>query len=75
MPILGGWKSGSAVKNTCYFCREPGFSSQHIYGGAQPSLTLVPGDLMSPFGLWVRYRNAKVPWSSRVLQFCGKLMS
>lgn len=39
-----GWRAGSAVKSTCYFCRQPVFY-QHLHGGSEQSLTPVPEDL------------------------------
>lgn len=37
-----GWRISLVVKSTGYTCRGHRFSSQHLYGELQPSLTLVP---------------------------------
>jgi hypothetical protein len=42
--IRTGWGDGSAVKSACCSYTGPGFSSQHPYGGSQPSITPVPED-------------------------------
>jgi hypothetical protein len=36
-----GQREGSAAKGTGCSCRGPGFSSQHLQGGSQPSVTPV----------------------------------
>ena len=41
-------RDGSVVKTMKSSLREPGFSPQHLDGGSEPSVTLVPGELM-PF--------------------------
>lgn len=41
------WKGGLVVKKSCYSSREPGFDSQHLHGGSQPSVAPVPGDIMT----------------------------
>lgn len=41
----------SAVKNTDYSCRVPGFSSHHPHGKSQSSVPPVPGDSMPYTGL------------------------
>lgn len=38
---------GSAAKSTCCSCRGPEVNSQHPHGGTRPSVTLVPGDLLT----------------------------
>lgn len=49
---VGGWKGGSVVKSTCYFCcRRPRFNSWHPPGGSQAFITPVPGDTRPSFWL------------------------
>ena len=38
------------IKSTSCSCRQPGFNSQHPYGGLQPSLTPVLADPVSSSG-------------------------
>jgi hypothetical protein len=40
------------VKNTGCSSKGSEFDSQHPYSGSQPSVTPVPGDLMSSSGLF-----------------------
>lgn len=42
--------TNSSVKNTCFSCRGPRLSSQHLYGSLQPFVTIVPGTLAPPSG-------------------------
>jgi hypothetical protein len=42
----GGWRDGSAVKNTGCSSKGPGFNSQHPRGSSHLPVTPVPGDLM-----------------------------
>ena len=46
-----GLRDGSVVKRTGCACRGPRFSPQHPHVGSQPSITPVPGDLVTFSGL------------------------
>lgn len=53
--MSGSWRDGSVLKNAVCSCRGPGFNSQHADGSSQPSVTLVPGDLISFSGLLLHH--------------------
>lgn len=42
---MDGW-AAEMVKSTVYSSKEPGFDSQHQYGGSEPPVATVPGGLM-----------------------------
>ena len=44
--FLGGWRNSLVVKSIGCSSREPRFKSKHQHGSQQPSVALVPGNLM-----------------------------
>lgn len=51
---MDGLQIGSMVKSTVYSSKEPGFDSQHQYGGSEPPVATVPGlmlSVQSPYAL------------------------
>lgn len=53
--VRGSWDADSPVKNNSYSYTRPEFSSQHLYGGSQLSVTPVPKGPMPSSGVW-RYQ-------------------
>lgn len=53
--VRGSWDADSPVKNTSCSYTRPEFSSQHLYGGSQLSVTPVPKGPMPSSGVW-RYQ-------------------
>lgn len=45
------WLSGTGCS-----CRQPRLDTQHLHGGPQLSVTLLPGDLTLSSGLWVLHQ-------------------
>lgn len=60
-------RCGLAVKSTCWSCRGPGFSSQHLNGSSQRYITPIPEDL-TPSGLH-RHLHTVYWYSHSVLIF------
>lgn len=50
--VSTGWREGSVVKKTWYFCRGSEFDSQHLHGGLQLTVTSVPRGLIPSVGFW-----------------------
>lgn len=53
--VWGGWRVGSGVESTCYFCRGPRFGSQPAVNSLSEDLVPSPGLHGYQVCMWCTY--------------------